>query len=255
MRFLNRGGKKVKMLRLENKIAVITGSDRGIGAAIANAYAGEGAKVVITYFKQRKKAQEVAKKINADLMLQLDVKNRAGVRKMFKEIKKKYGRVDILVNNAGINRPADFNQQTDKDWDEVLAVDLKGVFICCQEALPYMSDNGRIINIGSLSGQYGGPRTPAYAAAKAGVIALTHCLARFVAKRGITVNCISPGVIQSELTKNTMPDALRRYILPQILLGRFGRYDELTEAAIFLASDGSSYMTAQTININGGIWT
>jgi len=241
--------------RLQDKVAVITGSDRGIGSAIALAYSREGAKVVITYHTEEKKAEVSAKKAHAELVLQLDVTDRKSVRRVFRAVVQKYKKIDILVNNAGINKTADFDKQTDKEWDEVLAVDLKGVFICCQEVLPHISDRGRIINIGSLSGQYGGPRTPSYAAAKAGVIALTHCLARFVAKKGITVNCLSPGVIKSELTNRSMPRSLRSYILPQILLGRFGRYDELTEAALFLASEGSSYITAQTINVNGGIWT
>jgi 3-oxoacyl-[acyl-carrier protein] reductase len=117
-----------------------------------------------------------------------------------------------------------------------------------------LPDGGRVINIGSLSGEYGGPRTPSYAAAKAGVMALTHCLARFLGPRGVTVNCLSPGVIESDLTAQTMPASLRDKILPTILLGRLGRYEELTGAAVFLASDESSYMTAQTLSVNGGAW-
>lgn len=227
---------------------------RGIGEFIARGYAKEGAKVIITYQKNIESANKIGSEISSELVVQLDVSKRENVKKAFKEIYNHYGKIDVLVNNAGINRTADFDKQTDDEWDEVLSVDLKGVFICCQEVLPYISDKGRIINIGSLSGEYGGPRTPSYAAAKAGVMALTHCLARFVGERGICVNCLSPGVIQSNFTDMTMSSGVRDIANSLILLKRFGQYSELVGAAIFLASDESSYMTAQTLSINGGAW-
>ena len=139
----------------------------------------------------------------------------------------------------------------DVQTDSVIDVNLKGVFICCQEVLKFISDGGRIINIGSLSGEYGGPRTPSYAAAKAGVMALTHCLARFVGHRKITVNCVSPGVIESELTKKTMPLWLKDKIMPLILLGRLGKAEEVASVVAFLASDEASYITAQVISVMG----
>jgi 3-oxoacyl-[acyl-carrier protein] reductase len=240
--------------RLSGKVCVVTGSSRGIGAAIAKAYAAEGATLVVTYRKEREQALGVARACGAELCLELDVTSRASVRAAFAQAARVHGRIDVLVNNAGINWTGDFDQITDEMWDAVLDTDLKGVFICCQEALPHLPDGARVINVGSLSGEYGGPRTPSYAAAKAGVMALTHCMARFVAKRGITVNCLSPGVIDSELTTESMPPFLREKVLPLILLGRLGRYDELTEAALFLASPGASYVTAQTISVNGGAW-
>ena len=166
----------------------------------------------------------------------------------------RYGRIDVLVNNAGINIVGDFDEITDQDWQAVIDVDLKGVFTCCQEVLPFISDSGRVINIGSVSGQYGGPRTPSYAAAKAGVMALTHCLARFAGHRNITVNCISPGTIQSDMLASTMPASLRDTVLPMVLLKRLGTIDEVAETVAFLASDGAGYITGQTINVNGGIW-
>jgi 3-oxoacyl-[acyl-carrier protein] reductase len=241
-------------MRLKDKVCVITGSSRGIGAALAKAYAAEGATVVVTYKSSREPALAVARACGAELCLPLDVCDRASVRAAFRRVADVHGRIDVLVNNAGINKTGDFDEITDEMWDAVLDTDLKGVFVCCQEALPYLPDAARVINVGSLSGEYGGPRTPSYAAAKMGVMALTHCFARFVAMRGITVNCLSPGVIDSELTTESMPPFLREKILPQILLGRLGRYDELTEAAIFLASPGASYMTAQTLSVNGGAW-
>ena len=242
------------MGRLDDRVAIITGSSRGIGATIARAYAREGATVVITYRRAEDQAMAVGRETGAELVLPLDVTDRVSIRSAFEATAERHGRIDVLVNNAGINITGDFDEITDEDWDAVLDTDLKGLFFCCQEALPHLSDGGRVINIGSLSGEYGGPRTPSYAAAKAGVMSITHCMARFVAERGITVNCLSPGVIASELTESTMPQFLKEKILPLILVGRLGHLAELEEAAIFLASEGSGYVTAQTISVNGGAW-
>ena len=241
-------------MRLRERVCVVTGGSRGIGAAITRAFAAEGALVVPTYCSQPAEAEKVVADCGCEAPVALDVRSRESVRGALATVAERYGRVDVLVNNAGINITGDFDEITDEAWDAVLDVDLKGVFVCCQEVLSLLSDGGRIINVGSLSGEYGGPRTPSYAAAKAGVMALTHCLARFVAHRGITVNCLSPGVIESELTSRTMPADLKERILPLILLGRLGRTDELTGAAVFLASQESSYMTAQTLSVNGGAW-
>jgi 3-oxoacyl-[acyl-carrier protein] reductase len=241
-------------MRLAGKVAVVTGSSRGIGAHIARAYAREGAKVVVTYKASREAAEVVAREIDAGDPVRLDVTDRGSVRALMETAWGRHGRIDCLVNNAGVNVTGDFDELGDEDWDTVLDTDLKGVFVCCQEVLPFLGAGGRVINVGSLSGEYGGPRTPSYAAAKAGVMALTHCMARFVARRGITVNCLSPGVIASELTDRTMPADLRERVLPLILVGRLGRHEELCEAAVFLASDESSYVTAQTISVNGGAW-
>jgi NAD(P)-dependent dehydrogenase (short-subunit alcohol dehydrogenase family) len=242
-------------MRLKDKVCLITGSSRGIGATIARGFAKEGAYVIITYEKNKEKAEEIAKEIGSDLILQLDVRSRNNIKKSFEEVVKKYGKIDVLVNNAGINHTADFDKQTDEEWDEVIDVNLTGVFRCCQEVLPYIQDFGRIINIGSLSGEYGGPRTPSYAVAKRGVIALTHNLARFLGSRGICVNTLSPGVIAGEFTEKTMAADVKEIALRLMLIKRFAKYDEMTGAAIFLASEESSYLTAQTISINGGAWS
>jgi len=241
-------------MRLKGKVAVITGSSRGLGAAIARGFAKEGCHVVVTYVTQKEKAKALAKEIGAKLALRLDVRNREAIRSVFKEAFSKYGKLDILVNNAGINRTADFDKQTDEEWQEVIDVNLTGVFRCSQEVLPFISDYGRIINIGSLSGEYGGPRTPSYAAAKMGVMALTHNMARFLGARNICVNTLSPGVIAGELTEQTMSPEVKEQALSLMLIKRFARYDEMVGAAIFLASDESSYMTAQTLSVNGGAW-
>lgn len=240
--------------RLAGKIALVTGSSRGIGAHIAKAYVREGAEVVVTYCNSPDEANAVAQEIGAQAPVRLDVCDKASIEAAMRVVAERHGHLDILVNNAGINITGDFDMITDEAWDAVIDTDLKGVFLCSQAALPLLSDGGRVINVGSLSGEYGGPRTPSYAAAKAGVMALTHCMARFVAQRGITVNCLSPGVIDSDLTSESMPPFLKERILPLILNGRLGRYEELDEAAIFLASKESSYITAQTISVNGGAW-
>ena len=245
-------------MKLAGKVAIVTGSSRGFGAAIARTLASEGAQVVITYWRDQEgeasRAQAVARDIGAEVVLPFDVRDRSSVRDLMRRVAERYGQIDILVNNAGTNAVGDFDKITEEQWDTVLDVDLKGVFICCQEVLPHMKTNGRIINIGSVSGQYGGPRTPSYAAAKAGVMALTHCLARFVGTRGITVNCVSPGSITSEMLDRTMPQDLQNKVFSNILLQRLGTPEEIAETVLFLATDGAGYITAQTIGVNGGLW-
>jgi len=241
-------------MRLKDKVCIVTGSSRGIGESIAKGFAAEGAKVVITYVNNKQDAIDVSQITNSDLVLKLDVRSRENIKEVFKRVADHYGYVDVLVNNAGVNRTADFDKQTEEEWDEVIDVDLTGVFRCCQEILPYIKDNGRIINIGSLSGEYGGPRTPSYAAAKMGVMALTHCLARFLGPRNICVNCLSPGVVAGEFTEQTMSPDVKETALSLMLIKRFARYEEMVGAAVYLASDESSYVTVQTISVNGGAW-
>ena len=241
-------------MRLKNKVAIVTGSSSGIGEAIARAYSREGAKVVVTYQTNKAGAEKIASEINADLCLPLDVRSRDSIRGCFQQAGQFYGQINILVNNAGINRTANFDQQTDEEWDDVIDVNLSGVFRCCQEVLPIIADKGRIINIGSLSGEYGGPRTPSYACAKMAITALTHNLARFLGPREICVNTLSPGVIGNEFTEKTMSPAVKETALQLMLIKRFARLEEMTGAAVYLASDESSYMTAQTMSVNGGAW-
>jgi NAD(P)-dependent dehydrogenase (short-subunit alcohol dehydrogenase family) len=241
-------------MRLKNKVAIITGSSSGIGEAMARAYTKEGAKVVITYNTRAERAQEIADEIGSGLALPLDVRDRASIKACFRKANEVFGPINILVNNAGINRTADFDKQTDEEWNEVIDVNLTGPFRCAQEILPYITDHGRIINIGSLSGEYGGPRTPSYACAKLGLTALTHNLARFLGPRNICVNTLSPGVIGNEFTEKTMSPEVKTTALSLMLIKRFATLDEMCGAAVFLASDESSYMTAQTMSINGGAW-
>ena len=247
-----------KKLKLDGEVALITGSSRGIGRAIALAMAKEGANIIITYNTQKGKAEKVVleiKKIGSKaIAAQMNVSDRKNVQQTIQEVFKTFKRIDILVNNAGINITNDFDKISDKDWDKVVDTDLKGPFIVTQEVLKVMKKqkSGNIINISSLSGEDGGPRTPSYAAAKAGVLALTLNEAIFCSKYNIRVNAISPGVIASELTEETMHPEVKKRRLSQILLGRFGKYEEIGPAAVFLASDDSSYITGEILHVNGG---
>ncbi len=241
-------------MRLKNKICLITGSSGGIGKKIAESFSAEGAHVIITYNKNKNEALKLSKKLKSSTVYKLDVSKKTQVKKIFNLIQKKFKRIDVLVNNAGVNKSNDFDKLSEKDWDLVLNVNLKGVFFCCQEVLKSMPKGGKIINIGSLSGEYGGPRTPSYAAAKAGVMSLTHCLARFVGKKKINVNCISPGVIDNEFTTKTMSKSVRKIVNSLLLIPRLGKLSDITGAAVFLASNESNYITGQTISINGGAW-
>jgi 3-oxoacyl-[acyl-carrier protein] reductase len=242
-------------MRLKDKVCIITGSAQGIGAAIARGYAGEGAKVVITDIDvQMEKARAMGKEVGSDLVLELDVRDRTTIRKAFQEIADFYGHINVLVNNAGINRTADFDKQTEEEWQDVIDVDLSGPFRCCQEVLPYITDHGRIINIGSLSGDTAGPRTPSYGCAKYGVIALSRNVARFLGPRHICVNTIAPGVIANEFTEITMAPEIKEWNRARLFIPRFASVEDMVGTAIFLASDESSYVTAQTISVNGGIW-
>ena len=188
------------------------------------------------------------------MIIQLDISNRQNIRNAIQNILKKHERIDILVNNAGINKPTDFGDVTDKDWDEILNTNLKGSFMISQEIFSIMKKQnyGRIINISSISAQYGGPRTVHYAVSKAGLITLGHCLARFGAPYNITCNNIAPGIISTEMTKDEIANVNSSEIFKNILLNRPGTTDVLTGIAVFLASEDSSYITGQTINVDGG---
>ena len=242
-------------VKLEGKVALITGSSRGIGEAIAKEFSNEGASVIITYKKNKSLAEELNQKLKNSMIIQLDISNRQNIRNAIQNILKKHERIDILVNNAGINKPTDFEDVTDKDWDEILNTNLKGSFMISQEIFSIMKKQnyGRIINISSISGQYGGPRTVHYAVSKAGLITLGHCLARFGAPYNITCNNIAPGIISTEMSDNIMSSELGRKMIDNTLLKRPGTTDELTGIAVFLASEDSSYITGQTINVDGGV--
>lgn len=240
---------------LEGKVVLITGSSRGIGKTIAEVCGQNGATVIITYKKNRRLAEEVSKKIENSLVLKLDVSSKKNIKTAIKRIVKKFNRIDILVNNAGINNPNDFENISEKEWNKILEINLKGPFLVSQEVFPIMKRQkfGRIINISSVSGQYGGPRTVHYAVSKAGLISLGHCLARFGAPYNITVNNVAPGIISTEMSKKVMRSNIGREILSKTLLKRAGDTLDVANLVVFLASKNSSYITGQTFNVNGGL--
>lgn len=245
-------------MELKNKVAFVTGGSRGIGAAIVQAFHQEGADVFFSYQSQRDKAVELCEKLGLDTShaLPCDVRERGSVREALAEINNKAGRIDILVNNAGINNPNDFDQISDEEWDEIFAVNLKGPFIVTQEAISLLrkSQAGSVIQIGSVSGQYGGPRTAHYAASKAGLISLSQVIARFLAEDGIRSNTLAAGLIASDMAAAGLANPAVQKAAESIPQKRLGTTEEVAKAAVFLASDRSSYVTAQTLNVNGGLY-
>ena len=245
---------------LNGRIALVTGGAGEIGQAISRQLAAEGAFVCLTYVGKQDRAETLAAEIvtagGQALASQLDVCNRSQVQRLVAQLERERGRLDLLVNNAGVNKPTDLDLITDEDWDEILAVNLKGPFICIQEVLPAMhrAGGGSIVNIGSISGQYGGPRTAHYAASKAGLISLGQVTARFGAVDNIRCNTLAVGQVQSEMTAASLDSPAMRDVKDKILLKRFGRPEEVAQAVLYLASDASSYVTAQTLGINGGLY-
>jgi len=244
---------------LSGKNAVVTGGSRGIGRAIALGLAEAGADVVLTFRENRAEAEKVAQQIQAmgrrALALQMDVTERASVTAAAKD-SRGFGPVSILVNNAGINKPTDFDQVSDEDWDTILATNLRGPFVCAQTFLPLIAEagGGSIVHIGSVSGQYGGPRTAHYAASKAGLISLAQVIARFGAPKNVRSNTVAAGLIASDMAAAGMAAASVQKAAEAIILKRLGQTREVADAVVFLASEASSYITAQTINVNGGLY-
>lgn len=245
---------------LQGKTALITGGSRGIGRAITEEFCAQGANVIFTYLSDSNSASELTthlKSLGATcLALQMDVRSSQSIENAFIDSINKFGSLDVLVNNAGINNPVDFDLLAEDDWDHILSVNLKGPYLCSQTALKFMNktSGGSIINIGSISGQYGGPRTAHYAASKAGLISLSQVIARFAAKYNIRSNTIAAGLIQSEMADVGLKSESVRRAAENIPLGRLGSPVDVARMATFLASDNSSYITAQTFNVNGGLY-
>ena len=245
---------------LENKVAIVTGSSRGIGKAVALVLAKQGAKLVVTYNSNAVQAESVLQQIlsfgGEAFSVQLDVCNRSSVQTMFETTVERFGHIDVLVNNAGFLEQKPFATITDEDWDYTLSVNLKGVFICTQEVMSVYERqrSGCIINISSVGGQMGGTKAPHYAAAKAGVISFTKSTARLLAPMGVRVNAIAPGFIRTDMYYNIISHTDKSQIDAGILLGRVGEPEEVAAAALFLASDGSSYITGHVLNVNGGLY-
>jgi len=244
---------------LSGKNAVVTGGSRGIGRAIAIGLAEAGADVVLTYKSNRAEAEKVVSEIqklgHRALALPMDVTDRKSVEAAAKDARG-FGAISILINNAGINKPTDFDQVSDSDWDDIVGTNLKGPFVTAQVFLPLLKDagGGSIVNISSVSGQYGGPRTAHYAASKAGLISLAQVIARFGAQYNVRSNTIAAGLIASDMAAAGMAAASVQKAAEGIILKRLGITREVADAVVFLAADASSYITAQTINVNGGLY-
>ena len=244
------------MNKLEKKICIVTGGTGLIGQEIVNDFLRNGATVIFTFNKNISKAKKFHKKIKNLFYYKLNIKQKSSIKNLLKFIKIKFKRLDVLVNNAGINNPTDFDKIKEKDWDNILAVNLKGPFMIMQESLDLIkkSKNGSIINVSSVSGQYGGPRTAHYAASKAGLISLNQVAARFFSKYNVRCNSLVPGFIQSEMAQKALKSKKMNNITSSILLNRQGSAKEVAKSASFLASEESSYMTGQVLNVNGGLY-
>lgn len=243
---------------LEGKVAIVTGAGRGIGKAIALTLSSYGATVVINYNGSKEKAEEVLKEITGNggsgMLYQGDVSDFDVVKNMFMDVNKEYGKIDILVNNAGITRDNLVIKMSEKEFDDVIATNLKGVFNCLKHASRIMLKQryGRIINISSVTGVCGNPGQVNYSAAKAGVIGMTKTLAKELGSRGITVNAVAPGYINTDMTA-ILSESLKEKVIELVPLKRLGEVEDIAETVAFLASDKGSYITGQTIQVDGGL--
>lgn len=244
--------------RLADKIAIITGASRGIGREIARTFAAEGARTVLTA-RNTASLEEVAKEIHdaggaEPFLFALDVKDGEKVAELVDKALDKYQRVDILVNNAGVTRDGLSMRMSDEDWDEVLDTNLKGTFLCMRAvSRPMMKQRyGRIINIASVIGLIGNAGQANYAASKAGIIALTKSVAKELGSRNVLVNAIAPGFIETEMTQG-LSDEVKKTVLRSIPVGFFGKPSDIAKAALYLASEESSFVTGQVITVDGGM--
>lgn len=241
-------------MQLKDKVAIITGSARGIGKAIAKKFLEAGAKVVISDVN-KDLAEATAKEFGSNaIAVACNVTNKAEVENLVKEAKDKLGKIDILVNNAGITRDTLFIRMKEEDWDLVLNINLKGTFLASQAAASVMMKQrfGKIVNIASVSGMFGNAGQANYASSKGGVIALTKVMARELASRNINVNAIAPGFIKTDMT-DKLSEEIKAEITKQIPFGRMGEVEDIANTAIFLASEESKYITGQTIAVCGGL--
>lgn len=243
---------------LTGKTALVTGASRGIGRAIALELGKLGAKVAVNYAGSEAKALEVVDEIKAlgsdAIAIQANVSDADSVQNMVKQVIETFGSLDILVNNAGITRDNLLMRMKEDEWDDVISTNLKGVFLCTKAVTRQMMKqrSGRIINIASIVGVSGNAGQANYVAAKAGVIGLTKTTAKELASRNITVNAVAPGFITTDMT-DKLPEDVKQEMLKQIPLASFGEPEDIAHVVSFLASEGSRYMTGQTLHVDGGM--
>ncbi len=242
----------------KGQVAVVTGGTRGIGKAIAEELAGKGVNLVVSA-RNGDAAREVAASLSATgvkaIGMRLDVTNSEEVERVFEEIRNEFSRIDILVNNAGITKDGLLMRMKEDAWDAVLDTNLKGVFLCSREVIKDMAKQryGRIINITSVAAFMGNPGQANYSASKAGIVGFTKTVAKEYAGRGITVNAVAPGFIETAMT-DILPENIKEEMKKLIPLGRFGTVEDIANAVIFLASVESGYITGQVIHVNGGMY-
>ena len=243
---------------LDGKVALVTGASRGIGRAIALRLAHEGAAVAINYAGNAKAAEEVKSLIEAAggkaMIIQANVADAAAVEEMIQQVTETFGTIDILVNNAGITKDGLLMRMKEEDWDAVVNTNLKGIFHCTKAVTKLMMKKraGRIVNMASVVGLIGNAGQANYAAAKAGVIGFSKSVARELASRGITVNMVAPGFINTDMTA-VLPDKVKEAMVEDIPLGRMGEAENVADAVLFLVSDQASYITGQVVNVDGGM--
>lgn len=245
------------MFSLKEKVAVVTGASQGIGRDTAMALAEAGAKVAVAARNEEKLAalvNEIAAAGGEAFAVKIDVADAEQVKAGFKQVVERFGRLDILVNNAAVTRDGLAMRMKKEDWDAVLQTNLTGAHLCIQQVLPVMmkARAGRIINISSVVAQSGNAGQANYVAAKAGLIGLTKAIAIEIASRGITVNAVAPGFIETPMT-DVLPDKVKEELKLRIPLGRMGSPRDVTAAIVFLASDEAGYITGHVLNVNGGM--
>jgi 3-oxoacyl-[acyl-carrier protein] reductase len=245
-------------MSLNGQVAIVTGASRGIGRAIAVKLAAQGAAVVVTATTETgaaKTAEEIVAAGGKALAVKVDVSVAADVEGLFKKGVEAFGKVDILVNNAGITKDGLLLRMKEEDWDAVLDVNLKGCFNCTREAAKLMSKAryGRIINVSSVVGEMGNAGQANYCASKAGMIGLTKSVARELAKRNVTVNAVTPGFIETDMTAE-LSEKTKEALQEQIPMGRLGSADDIAGAVLFLVSDAAAYVTGHVLSVNGGMY-
>lgn len=249
----------MKAIDLSGKVALVTGASQGLGSATTRALHAAGATVVINFFPDPDKVNEARAQVLAAelgdrcLFVGADVRDPGAVDRMFEAVRASLGGIDIVVNNAAVLRDRTIRNMTDEDWQAVIDTNLTGVFHMNRAAARHLRDDGRIVSMASIAATVGFFGQANYAAAKAGVAAMTRVLSRELARRRITVNAVAPGVVLTEMGKS-IPEGVRESMLAQIPLGRFGEPDEIANVILFLCSPLASYVTGQTLHVNGG-WT
>jgi 3-oxoacyl-[acyl-carrier protein] reductase len=246
-------------MKLKGKAAVVTGGGRGVGSSISVAFAKEGANVIVNYASNPKTASQVVERINGlgqkAVAVQADVATKQGAETVIQAAVKEFGKIDILVNNAGFTRPAMLHKMTEEEWDAVVDIHMKAPWLCIKAASPYMMEQkkGSIINVTSVAGLVGTVGQINYSAAKGGVVAMTKSAARELARYGITVNCISLGIVATDMTEKIRTDQkLTEIYMGRILLKRFAEADDIAPPFVFLASDDAQYVTGQLLCVDGG---